>query len=136
MRPLAHAPATVIKLHGDYKDVESLNTAEELATYPDAWRTLLAQVFNEYGLVISGWSAQWDTALVHAITSAPSRRYPLYWDARSSNGSRAAQILSARQGHRLPGSDGDETFVALLDHLVTLDRLAEPQLSTALAVDG
>ncbi|MFB9953496.1 hypothetical protein [Cellulomonas denverensis] len=91
-------------------------------------------MFNEYGLVISGWSAQWDTALVHAITSAPSRRYPLYWDARSSNGSRAAQILSARQGHRLPGSDGDETFVALLDHLVTLDRLAEPQLSTALAV--
>lgn len=134
MRPLAHAPATVIKLHGDYKDVESLNTAEELSSYPEAWRMLLAQVFDEYGLVISGWSAQWDTALVNAITSAPSRRYPLYWDARSSKGPKAAQLLRARQGHTLPGSDADETFAALLDNVVTLDRLAEPQLSTALAV--
>jgi hypothetical protein len=65
--PLAHAEATVIKLHGDWKDLEFRNTLEELDMYPRPWNDLLTQVFNEYGLLISGWSADWDTALVRVL---------------------------------------------------------------------
>jgi NAD-dependent SIR2 family protein deacetylase len=32
MAPLAHAPATVVKLHGDYLDLGSRNTPEEIPT--------------------------------------------------------------------------------------------------------
>jgi hypothetical protein len=45
MKPLTHAPATVIKVHGDYLDLGSRNTPSELGQYPKEWKTLLARVF-------------------------------------------------------------------------------------------
>lgn len=134
MRPLAHAPATVVKLHGDYKDIGSLNTEAELSAYPDAWTTLLARIFDEYGLLISGWSADWDVALVHAIENTPARRYPLYWDRRSSKGDAAQRILTARQGLVIDAPDADQLFTGLVDNVAVLDRLAEPPMTTAMAV--
>jgi hypothetical protein len=134
MAPLAHAPATVVKLHGDYLDVESLNTAEELASYPDAWNKLLEQIFDEYGLVVSGWSADWDTALVSAMERTPARRYPLYWDSRSSDGVNSKRLLLQRQGLVIPTPGADEMFTSLVDNLAALDSLSEPPLTTALAV--
>lgn len=134
MVPLAHAPATLVKLHGDYLDTESLNTDEELAQYSPEWLSLLSQIFDEYGLVISGWSAAWDTALVRAIEEASSRRYPLYWDARSSSGVNATRLLATRNGQKVPASDADALFETLLENVTSLDQLAEAPLTTALAV--
>ncbi len=98
MTPLAHAKATVVKLHGDYADLGLRNTAEELSAYPDDWNKLLDQVFNEFGLIVAGWSADWDTALVAALERSPSRRYPLYWDSRSGKGDTARRLLTLRSG--------------------------------------
>lgn len=134
MKPLTHAPATVIKVHGDYLDLGSRNTPSELDQYPDEWGTLLARVFDEYGLIVSGWSAEWDTALVKLVESAPNRRYPLYWDARSSKGDNAQKLLAARSGQIVPAAGADEMFSELLSALEALDRLAEPPLTTAMAV--
>lgn len=134
MARLDLAPVTVIKLHGDYKDVESLNTAEELATYPPEWVSLLVRVFDEYGLLISGWSADWDTALVRALEQAPSRRYPLYWDERSAGGEHPRALLAARQGRVVPASDADELFTELDSNLQALDRLSATPLTTAVTV--
>ena len=64
MKPLTHAKATVIKLHGDWTNLESRNAIDELSEYPNEWEDLLTRVFNEYGLLVSGWSAEWDKALV------------------------------------------------------------------------
>lgn len=134
MTPLTHAPATVIKLHGDYKDLGTRNTSDELGAYPEEWTRLLAQVFDEYGLVIAGWSAAWDDALVAAIESTPSRRYPLYWDGRSSRGETAQRILASRAGLSIPAASADDLFPELLESLDALERLADPPLSTAMAV--
>lgn len=134
MEPLPHAPATVIKLHGDYKDLGSLNTPEELATYPEQWNGLLRRVLDEYGLVISGWSADWDTALVALMEASPSRRYPLYWDNRSSKGEAAQRLLTARRGTVAPAAGADEMFTQVLANVEALERLAEPPLATAMAV--
>ncbi|MFT3860040.1 SIR2 family protein [Micropruina sp.] len=134
MKPLVHAPATVIKLHGDYLDLGSRNTPSELEEYPDEWKTLLTRVLDEYGLVISGWSADWDTALVSLIDTAPNRRYPMYWDGRSSRGTNAQRLLAARSGTVVPAAGADEMFLGLGSNIATLDRLAEPPLSTAMAV--
>lgn len=134
MAPLAHADATVIKLHGDYRDLGSRNTPDELADYPEEWTRLLRQVFDEYGLVVSGWSADWDSALVEALESSASRRYPLYWDQRSSRGDSARRILASRQGVVLPASSADQLFGELVESLEALDRLTAPPLTTATAV--
>lgn len=134
MAPLAHAEATVVKLHGDYKDLGTRNTAEELSAYPDEWNTLLRQVFDEYGLIICGWSADWDTALVQALESTPNRRYPLYWDSRSSKGEAAQRLITNRTGVTLPSAGADELFDGLLSSVEALDRLAQPPLTTAMAV--
>lgn len=134
MAPLAHADATVVKLHGDYKDLGTRNTPEELSEYPEEWNTLLRQVFDEYGLVVCGWSAEWDTALVAAIKAAPSRRYPLYWDRRSSKGENATELLANRKGLVIPAAGADELFSDLVASVEALDRLAQPPLTTAMAV--
>lgn len=134
MAPLAHSPATIIKLHGDYKDLGSRNTPEELENYPEEWNILLRQIFDEYGLVISGWSAEWDIALVDALESSPNRRYPMYWDNRSSRGENAQRLLNARQGQVIQAAGADELFAGLLSSIEAIDRLTHSPLSTAMAI--
>ena len=134
MAPLVHSPATIIKLHGDYKDLGSRNTPGELDTYPAEWVSLLRQVFDEYGLIISGWSADWDTALVSSLEGSSSRRYPLYWDERSSKGDNARRLLASRAGTIVDASSADELFSELAANIDALNRLSAPPLTTALAL--
>ncbi len=134
MTPLPHARATVVKLHGDYADLQSRNTIEELSEYPPEWRTLLTRVADEYGLVISGWSADWDVALVRALEEVRSRRYPLYWDSRSSRGEAARRLLAQHRGQILAVQSADELFTGLVARIDALDRLTEPPLTTAMAL--
>jgi len=134
MAPLAHAPATVIKLHGDYKDLGTRNTPEELQAYPEQWTLLLKQIFDEYGLLISGWSADWDTALVAALETGVARRYPIYWDSRSCKGDTAQQVLTARGGQVIQAASADDLFGDLASSVEALTHLAEPPLTTAMAV--
>src|SRR5258708_40371867 len=49
--PLTHSGCTVIKVHGDYRDVRLRNTSEELANYDSDLNKLLDQTFDEYGLI-------------------------------------------------------------------------------------
>lgn len=133
MAPLVRGGVTIVKLHGDRKDVTTLNTEGELSTYSPEWERLLAQILDEYGLVIAGWSADWDPALVRAIERAPSRRYPLYWDGRSGRGGTAQGLISARAGQLIPAPDADGLFTTLLDNLEALDRLARPPLTAEMA---
>ena len=134
MTPLQHADVTVIKLHGDYADLQMRNTLDELSTYPSRLEALLHRVLDEYGLIISGWSADWDKALVAAMERLRSRRYPLYWDSRSSRGEMSKRLLAQHSGVVVPAISADELFTGLVDRVDALDRLAEPPLTTALAV--
>ncbi|SDY62762.1 SIR2-like domain-containing protein [Geodermatophilus africanus] len=134
MTPLPHARTTVVKLHGDYADLQSRNTVEELSEYPREWQTLLARVADEYGLVVSGWSADWDVALVRALEEAPSRRYPLYWDSRSSKGEAARRLVAQHGGKVVAAESADDLFGRLTASVHALDRLTDPPLTTAMAV--
>ena len=61
--PLAHSGPTVIKVNGDYLSPDFKNTVQELESYEPAMDRLLDEVFDQYGLVVCGWSAKWDKAL-------------------------------------------------------------------------
>lgn len=136
MAPLQHARATVIKLHGDYLDVEAMrNTPAELAAYDSAMRDLLARVLDGYGLVILGWSGEWDTALVRAIQDCPSRRYPTYWAAYRGNISAAGRaLLDSRAGHLIDIDGADSFCIGLRDKVSVLGAMADPPPTRTVAI--
>ena len=78
---LVHSGCSVIKVHGDYLDIRLRNTRAELAEYEVPMNRLLDQIFDEYGLIVCGWSADWDTALRAAIERCPNRRFSTFWSA-------------------------------------------------------
>ena len=133
--PLAHSRCTLVKVHGDYLDPDLKNTVDELGTYDPRLDTLLDRVFDEYGLIVCGWSAEWDQALRAAIARAPSRRYGTYWSHVSPLGERAAQLVAHRGAVEVPITGADEFFDSLAAKVVTLaDANRGHPLSTDLAV--
>lgn len=125
MIPLPHAPMTVVKLHGDYATLGLRNTPEELGIYPREWQDLLARVFDEYGLLVVGWSAEYDLALSTALQSAPSRRYPTYWTTfKGSIAEAAARLIAERQAVVIDTSGANEFFEDLVQRLQRLDQVA------------
>lgn len=127
-RPLQHVLAgscTVIKLHGDYLDVRSLNTAEELATYDAGMERLLARVFDEYGLVICGWSGVWDTALRNAMLRAPGRRYSTWWASLGPLAAPAQDLADHRDAQLVAIDGADGFFCRLADQVELIDKLRQ-----------
>lgn len=61
--PFIHSRCYVVKMHGDYLDTRILNTEVELSKYTKAMNTLLDRIIDEHGLIVSGWSGDWDPAL-------------------------------------------------------------------------
>lgn len=131
---LRHSACTIIKVHGDYRRIDLLNTKEELASYRSEINKLLDSIFDEYGLITCGWSADWDEALVEAINRAPSRRYPLYWATRDDLGNNAQRLVQQRRGAVVTITDADTFFTELADRLDVLDRMANPPLTVDLAI--
>jgi hypothetical protein len=125
MTPLAHAGVTVIKLHGDYAGGRLLNTPEELSRYPPTWRRLLERIFSEYGLLVVGWSAEYDVALVEQLGQSVGRRYAWYWATYLGGMHTDARRLVAGHGAHLIETQGaDELFVDLEQRVAALDRIA------------
>lgn len=113
--PLVHAGPVVVKLHGDQNDPRILNTEVELDEYPAEVDGLLDVVLGDYGLIVSGWSAQSDHALRRAIERAPGRRFTTYWTSYSQLSPESHALVTARQAEVVPGTDADTFFGRLAD---------------------
>ena len=100
--PLIHTQCCVFKVHGDYLDTRIRNTPSELDQYPYKFDQLLDRIFDEFGLVVCGWSAEWDGALRKAINRAPSRRFSTYWAARGEPGDEAQRLIDHRGAQVIP----------------------------------
>jgi hypothetical protein len=118
--PLAHSRCYVLKLHGDYKDARIRNTEGELGGYPAELDRLLDRILDEYGLVVCGWSGDWDLALRAALLRAPNRRFSTFWTARGDLNDSARQLVAHRRARVVPISDADGFFSALRDRVETL----------------
>ena len=133
--PLAHAPCTLIKVHGDYLDSRLKNTSAELSHYDEAMDRLLDRVFDDYGLIVCGWSAEWDKALREAIMRCPSRRYTTFWSAYRDVTGAAKTVCGHRAATVIQGMDADGFFKKLAEKVSALAELASPHpLSTHMAV--
>lgn len=120
--PLTHSRCYLLKLHGDYKDARILNTEEELDAYDPAYDGLLDRIFDEHGLIVCGWSGEWDTALRAAFRRAPNRRYSTYWAARGALGAGAKDLISHRRAQELKIADADSFFIQLHQRVSALAR--------------
>lgn len=133
--PTQHARCTVIKLHGDYLDPRIRNTDDELATYDDVMNRLLDRVFDDHGLVVCGWSGDWDVALRAAIERCPSRRFTTYWMSRGALSDRAQQLITRRQGQTIAIAGADQAFQELAEKVRAIKEHNQPHpLSAPLAV--
>jgi hypothetical protein len=124
--PLIHSGCTLIKVHGDYLDTRIKNTDTELRAYPPALNSLLDQIFDNFGLVVVGWSGEWDTALRDAISRAPTRRYPFYWAAPGEIKQSAQDLINIRGGRSFPIENADSFFGKLQHSLDALKLASRP----------
>ena len=133
--PLIHTQCCVFKVHGDYLDARIRNTQEELDEYPDEFNHLLDRILDEFGLVVCGWSAEWDGALRSAILRAPSRRFSTYWAFRGNLGDDATRLVEHRKAEKIPIDDADTFFETLQQSIESIDEFSRPHpLSTEIAV--
>jgi hypothetical protein len=133
--PIAHMKCCVVKVHGDYLDTRIRNTPTELAGYDPRMDAFLARVFDEFGLVTCGWSAEWDTALRANIERAPSRRYSMFWASRGTPSHAAKDLIALRAGQTLPINDADTFFDDLQTKIESIEEFSKPHpLSKDIAV--
>lgn len=133
--PLVHARCFILKVHGDYQDTRIKNTPAELAGYDAKTNSLLDQIFDQFGLITCGWSADWDEALRAAIERAPSRRFTTYWATRGSPSEVATKLIKHRAGQVLSIIDADTFFRSLQEKVEALEQFSEPHpLSAKTAV--
>lgn len=122
--PLPHARCFILKVHGDYLDTRLLNTDMELELYGDAQNRILDRIFDEHGLIVCGWSGDWDQALRATISRTPSRRYPTFWASRGAPSETAQDLIRHRGARSIAIEDADSFFTGLQQRLETLEANA------------
>ena len=133
--PITHSPCTIIKVHGDYLSPDLKNTYEELASYDPAIDRLLDEVFDQYGLIVCGWSGTWDTALRNAILRNPNRRFATYWLHRGNVSPDAQEIIHHRDAINITIQDADSAMDDLLHKVQALAAAADQRpADTAIAI--
>jgi hypothetical protein len=98
--PITHSACTVVKVNGDYLDHRLKNTREELSAYDVELNDLLDRIFDEFGLIVCGWSGEWDTALRSVIERVSTRRFGTYWTTRSKPSPVAEKLIALRRHAR------------------------------------
>ena len=124
--PLAHIQHLVFKVHGDYLDTRIRNTEAELAAYPAEVDALLDRIFDEYGLIVCGWSGEWDPALRAALERASSRRYTTYWTTRSRPNAIAQRLIAHRKAEVIQIEDADTFFEKLKEDVTAIEEFSKP----------
>lgn len=133
--PIVHSKCTIIKVNGDYLDTRAKNTIDELDSYDDKLNQLLDRVFDEFGLIVCGWSGDWDTGLRAALERVKGKRFACYWCVKAKPSELSAKLMQFRSAVQIQINDADSFFESLEDKLNSLAELNRPHpLSAQLAV--
>lgn len=122
--PITHSPCTIIKVHGDYLDSRLKNTRGELSVYDERLDSLLDRVFDEFGLIVCGWSGEWDAALRSAFERISTHRFGTYWTTRGKPGPVGEKLIALRRASTIVISDADSFFTDLADKISAIEQFA------------
>lgn len=132
MRPLMLAPLTVVKINGDYMSLATKNTSHELASYDERLRELVDRILGDLGLIVSGWSGEYDPWLRDRLRSMARSNYPLCWTYRGRIRGQVTPLLDELGALRIKVDDADTLFGTLDERVATLELMTEGQgLGTA-----
>lgn len=135
--PLIHTELCVIKMHGDYMDTRIRNTPAELAVYDPRVDSLLDRAIDEFGLIVCGWSAEYDPALRSAIERCKNRRFCTYWASNGEPSEAAEKLINLRQASIVPIQSADSFFGELAEKTFSLEETGAPHpLSVTAAVSS
>ena len=135
MVPLVHTQHCLVKLHGDYLDTRIRNTPSELSEYSAEFNQLLDRIFDEFGLVVCGWSADWDVALRDVMLRSPSRRFTTYWAAYGQLKDEAQRLINHRRAQVIDIENADKFFGTVQEKIASIEQFSQPHpLSTESAV--
>ncbi len=133
--PLMHSDCTIVKVHGDYLDSRIKNTPDELKEYDRELDELLDRIFDEFGLIVCGWSAEWDYALRDAMSRCKSHRYTTFWTIRGNPNAKSEDLIKLRRAESIKIKGADEFFHELYEKVSALDQIDKPHpLSKKVAV--
>lgn len=124
---LRHVKCCVIKVHGDYLDTRIKNTPQELSQYPREIDEFLDGVFADYGLIVCGWSAEWDGALRDAIRRAPVDRFSMYWTTVGELEEKAHSLVDHCQARVISIEGANEFFVSIQERVGSLRADAQSE---------
>lgn len=132
--PLQHQDAVVIKVNGDYKKTNLKNLSSELESYSDPMQQIIDRVFHEYGLIVCGWSGEYDTSLRESLTECETQRYSTYWTYYSELEGVAEELVAARDAFTIPHDGAASLFSDLRDRVRALEDAEEGEpLTTSIA---
>ena len=132
--PYVHSKCVIVKLHGDYKDTRIKNTPKELKHYSDKLNNYLDSILDEFGLIVCGWSGEWDVALRNAIMRCPSRRFTTYWTTRGEPSEEAQKLINQRRAQVIQIESADKFFTELKEKTEALSEFEPHPMSVQLAV--
>jgi len=134
--PLVHSGCVVIKINGDYLDPRIKNTTTELATYDERISRLLDRIFDEYGLIVCGWSATWDIGLCACLERCKSHRFTTFWCKRGILEDAAKRMIAVRQAEVIEVRDADSFFQDLAGKVQAIEEFDRPHpMSAKLATE-
>lgn len=126
--PLIHTSCTILKVHGDYMDTRIKNTIGELSEYDQDMNFFINRILDEFGLIICGWSGEWDTALKKCISSCKNNRFSTYWLKRGILGDAAQGLIDFKRAEVIEIQTADKFFFELQEKLVALNDLSMREL--------
>ncbi|MBI4494699.1 MAG: SIR2 family protein [Chloroflexi bacterium] len=124
--PYSLEKCVLVKLNGDYLDTRIKNTAEELASHEPDLQRFIDRVLDDLGLIVCGWSGDWDIGLREAILATPNRRFAMYWLARSQPNTEAQRIITHRRAEVVHITGAEDFFSDLLEKVEALRELERP----------
>mgnify|MGYP003582241423 CR=1 FL=1 len=122
VQPIIHNRITIVKINGDYLEARFLNIRSELSSYDERMNTLLKFIFENFGLITTGWSATWDHAIVDLLKSSNKFRYNNCFTFKGGLSPELEELCKFRQGNLLGVSDADTLFTELLENIDALDQ--------------
>jgi hypothetical protein len=132
--PLIHSSITIIKINGDYLDTKFLNIEAELGSYDNRLVEYLKFVFENFGLITSGWSATWDIALKDILHSANKFRFSNYF-TYITNSPELLEMAASRKGKALQIIDANHFFQELYENVEALESgIKDDPLSKPIAL--
>lgn len=137
MSPLQHADVTIIKIHGDYLEINLKNTIDELSDYSESLKKLLQRVFSEYGLIICGWSGLTDKALRELLAQDDFKSpYATYFTSYSHPESITKSLIEKRNALQINSIDADILYTEIQQMIDSLSGINQNQkLSTEILIE-